>query len=422
MSFTKKVTSLSLVAMLLLAPVMSAQAQQSDQASTALHEGRRLLKRGQADKALIELKNALNLYTAAKNNSGMAAAHNELGDLYMRQGQYQVALDHYQKAFDGFFAGDPKKQAVTSGVASAAAPAAVTTAASAAATVGDDGYNANLMLAKMGEVNVRLGKTADAKAAYDRMVVQKPEGAAQKAGRRFGGLSAITGAISTGKVEVSAPTSALTVALEAKKELDEYRVSIVYSSYELGMGRLAYADGDLEGASKHFDNALDATSSSLAGIAKLGQVRRFRAAARTSLGDVALRQGKFKDATKFYNDAKKGAQDDKRLDLMWPAQRGLGRTLWLQAAQEKDPKKSMSLRESAVSNYRESLATIETLRQGSLRADESRSTFLATIKDVFDEAASANAALALMSNPTAGAPLSGKALEYASTRSWVCHQ
>ncbi len=414
MSFTKKVVSLSLIAVLFLAPVVSAYAQQTDQAGTALHEGRRLLKRGQADKALIQLKNALNLYTAAKNNSGIAAAHNELGDLYLRQGQYQVALDHYQKAFDGFIAGDPKRDAVASGVASAAAPAAVTTAASAAAAVGDDRYNANLMLAKMGEVNFRLGKTADSKAAYGRMVVKKPEGAAAKAGRRFGGLSAITGAISTGRVDVAAPTSALTIGLEAKKELDEYRVSIVYSSYELGMGRLAYADGDLEAAGKHFNNALEASGSTIAGIAKLGQVRRYRAAARTSLGDVALRQGKFKDATKFYNDAKKGAQDDKRLDLMWPAQRGLGRSLWLQAAQEKDPKKGLALREQAVANYRESLGTIETLRQGSLRADESRTTFLASIKDVFDEAAAANAALALLTNSTAGAPLSGKALDYAA--------
>jgi CHAT domain-containing protein len=414
MSFTKKVVSLSLMAVLFLAPVVSAYAQQTDQAGTALHEGRRLLKRGQADKALIQLKNALNLYTAAKNNSGIAAAHNELGDLYLRQGQYQVALDHYQKAFDGFIAGDPKRDAVASGVASAAVPAAVTTAASAAATVGDDRYNANLMLAKMGEVNFRLGNTADSKAAYGRMVVKKPEGAAAKAGRRFGGLSAITGAISTGRVDVGAPTSALTVALEAKKELDEYRVSIVYSSYELGMGRLAYADGDLEAAGKHFNNALEASGGTIAGIAKLGQVRRYRAAARTSLGDVALRGGKFKDATKFYNDAKKGAQDDKRLDLMWPAQRGLGRSLWLQAAQEKDPKKGLALREQAVANYRESLATIETLRQGSLRADESRTTFLASIKDVFDEAAAANASLALLTNPTAGAPLSGKSLDYAA--------
>src|ERR1044071_653693 len=407
MSFTKRVIGIGL-AIILMAPV--ALPQQTDSASTALHEGRRLLKRGQADKALVKLRNALNLYTAAKNNSGMAAAHNELGDLYMRQGQYQIALDHYQKALDGFMVSDPQKQ-VNTAAASAVAPVA---GVAASAAIGDDKYNANLMLAKIGDVNFRLGKTADAKAAYDRMVVKKPEGAASKVGRRFGGLSAITGAISTGRVDVAAPTSALTVALEAKKELEEYRTSIVYSSYQLGMGRLAYADNDLESARKYFSDALEAAGSSIAGIAKLGQVRRFRAAARTSLGDIALRLGKFKDASKFYNEAKKGAQDDKRLDLMWPAQRGLGRSLWLQAAQEKDPKKSMSMREQAVSNYKESLGTIETLREGSLRADESRSTFLASIKDVFDEAAAANAALALLTGASATDPLSGKALEYAS--------
>lgn len=374
----------------------SSYVQQTDQAGTALREGRRLLKRGHADQALIQLRTALNLYTAAKNNSGIAAAHNELGDLYLRQGQYQVALDNYQKALDGFLAFDAKKEVVN-----------------AAVGLGDDKYNANLMLAKIGDVNFRLGRPAESRAAYGRMVVKKPEGAASKAGRRFGGFGAIAGVVSTGNVSVAAPTSALTIALEAKKELDEYRVSIVYSSYQLGMGRLAYAENDLEAARKHFDAALQAAGSSLAGIAKLGQVRRFRAASRTSLGDVALRQGKFKDASKFYNEAKKGARDDKRLDLMWPAQRGLGRSLWLQAAQEKDLKKALSLRESALTNYRESLTTIETLRQGSLRADESRTTFLATTKDVFDEAAGAYASMALLANPADGAPLSGKALEYA---------
>ncbi len=407
----REVIGVLLAVFLLIAPV--SYAQQTDSGGAALREGRRLLKRGQADKALIQLRNALNLYTAAKNNSGMAAAHNELGDLYLRQGQYQVALDNYQKALDGFFAGDANKQQSvnTTAVASAVAPVAGA-AAGVAATIADDKYNANLMLAKIGDVNFRLEKIAESKAAYSRMVIKKPEGVASKAGRRFGGLSAITGAISTGRVDVSAPTSALTVALEAKKELEEYRTSIVYSSYQLGMGRLAYADNDLETARKHFSDALEAAGNSIAGVAKLGQVRRFRAAARTSLGDIALRLGKFKDAVKFYNDAKKGAQDDKRLDLMWPAQRGLGRSLWVQAAQEKDPKKALTLREQAVANYRESLTTIETLRQGSLRADESRTTFLATIKDVFDEAAGAYAAMALTS-ATAGAPLSGKALEYA---------
>src|SRR6266496_1020212 len=75
---------------------------QTDQAGTALKEGRRLLKRGKTDQALGQLQTALSLYTAAKNNSGIAASHNELGDLYLRQGQYQVALDHYQKAYEAF--------------------------------------------------------------------------------------------------------------------------------------------------------------------------------------------------------------------------------------------------------------------------------------------------------------------------------
>jgi CHAT domain-containing protein/predicted negative regulator of RcsB-dependent stress response len=400
MSYTKFIALFLGVAMLAAPLTLPARAntpavQQADQAGAALREGRKLLKRGHADQALVQLRNALNLYTTAKNNSGIAKAHNELGDLYLRQGQYQVALDNYQKALDGFLAPDPKKDA-----------------ANAMVGLGDDKYNANLMLAKIGDVNFRLGKNSESRAAYDRMVVKKPEGAASKVGRRFGGLSAIAGGISTGHVSVAAPTSAVTLALEAKKEFDEYHNSIVYSSYQLGLGRLAYANNDLEGAKKNFELALEAAGSSLAGIAKLGQVRRFRAAARTSLGDIALKQGKLKDASKFYGDAKKGAQDDKRLDLMWPAQRGLGRSLWLQAAQEKDPKKAMGLREQAVSNYRESLATIETLRQGSLRADESRTTFLSTIKDVFDEAASAYAAMALVDNST-GAPLSGKGLEYA---------
>ena len=99
MSF-KKIIVVCLAIVLTTPIAMPARAQQSDNAGAALREGRRLLKRGQADKALIQLRNALDLYTAAKNNSGMAAAHNELGDLYMRQGQYQVALDHYQKALN----------------------------------------------------------------------------------------------------------------------------------------------------------------------------------------------------------------------------------------------------------------------------------------------------------------------------------
>ncbi len=401
--------------------VHAVQAAQTDSASAALREGRRLLKRGKADQALVQLNTALRLYSAAKNGSRIAAVENELGDLYMRQGQYTVALEHYKKALDGFM-GESKKQDSTT-AAAGVADSRLATASSAVASIADDKFNANLMLAKIGMVNFRLGRMSEASAAFAQMQVKKPEGAATKISRRFGGLGGIMGGLSSGDVAVQVPTSLAVGAWEFKKEFDEYRNGIVYSNYELGTGRIAYFNNDLESAKKHFQNALDGTNAGLASLGKIGQTRRVRAAARTSLGDVALRQGKLKDANKFYADAVKGATEDKRLDLIWPAQRGLGQSLWLQGAQEKDPKKGNSLREQALGNYREALKTIETLRAGSLRADESRTTFLSTFKDVFDEAGNAFAEMAMLTGPgDPAAGLSGKALDYAAEAFRVSEQ
>ncbi|HZE69738.1 MAG TPA: CHAT domain-containing tetratricopeptide repeat protein [Pyrinomonadaceae bacterium] len=381
--------------------------QQPDQAGVAFEQGKRLLRRGHADQALVQLQNALNLYTAAKNDRGVAKANNEIGDLYLRQGQFQVALDHYKKALDGFVGEDKKNQQAT-------AAASMVDSRLANANIADDKFNANLMLAKIGDVNFRLKRIPEALAAYGQMEVKKPEAPAAKGLRRFGGIGAIIGGASSGNAGVGTSTSLATVAIEAKKELDDYRNSIVYASYQVGMGRISYANNDLDGAKKYFQAARDASKVTIAGIANLGQTRRFRAAARTSLGDVALRQGKLKEAKDSYDEAIKGAKDDKRLDLTWPAQRGLGRTMWLQAAQEKDPNKATSMRESAIASYRDAIKTIETLREGSLRADEARTTFLASTKDVFDEGAAGLSEMALLAGTTPGAPLSGKALEYAA--------
>lgn len=397
-------------------PEPSTEPQQSDQANAALRQGRSLLKQGKADQAIGHLQTALKLFTESKNTRGVAAAEDQLGDLYLRQGQYKVALGHYQKALEAFRGGEigDATTGAAAGAANMAGATAGAMAETAATATADNGFNANLMLAKIGDTNYRLGDFAQASTAYAQMNVQKPEGAAAKATRRFGGLGGIMGSISTGQVSVAAPTSAAISLLEVTKELQEYRVAVVYMTYQVGMGRIEFANNNLDAARKHFQNALDAGKGGLPGIGNLGQTRRFRAAARTSLADVVLRQGNYKDAGKLYSEAAKGAREDKRLDLIWPAQRGAGRSNWLLAAQERDPKKALSLRESALASYREAIATIETLRSGSLRADESRTTFLATTKDVFDEAASALAEMSLLNAPAAGAPLSGKALEYAS--------
>jgi len=393
---------------------------QQNDPGAALGRGRTMLRQGHADQALGNLQTALNLYTQANNSRGIAATEDALGDLYMIQGQYPVALDHFQKAYQAFVLARGQDDK-TAGAANSVASRAGSTASAAtetATSTADNGFNANLMLAKIGDTNYRLGRIQEASMAYLTMTVKKPESAASKATRRLGGLGGMLGSITTGKVSIATPASSAIGLLEAKKELDEYRVAIVYMTFELGAGRIAFANNEMETARKHFQNALDAGDGGLPGVANLGQTRRFRTAARTSLGDVALREGRYKDAAKTFSDAASGAKKDSRLDLMWPAQRGLGRSLWMQAAQ--DPK-AAKMRDDALDAYREALKTIETIRAGSLRADESRSTFLATTKDVYDEAASAFAEMALLtdrgSSPTVregSAPLSGKALDYAA--------
>ncbi|MGH9871382.1 MAG: CHAT domain-containing tetratricopeptide repeat protein [Pyrinomonadaceae bacterium] len=403
--------------------------QQPDQAATALQEGRRLLKRGKADQALGQLQTALNLYTAAKNRKGIAAAQNELGDLYLRQGQNKTALDHYRQAYEALTGalGQEQKNAAAAGsaarmVPSAQAGQAVDTAASAS----DTGFNSQLLLAKIGDTNYQLGDLSAASSSYGQMSPRKPESVAKKAGGMFGKLapSVILGN-ATDSAAIGSAAGAVGGALVAKNELEQYRTSIIYMTYELGMGRIAFAQNDLETARKHFQNAEDAGKGALPMIASLGQTRRFRTAARTNLADVALRQLDYKNSFKLYEQAAKGARDDKRLDLMWPAQLGMGRSQWAQAAQEKDAKKSAKLRESALVNYQDAITTVEALRAGSLRADESRTVFLSTTKDVFDDGANAFAEMALLSAPAAGnsaEALSGKALEYAAAAFRITEQ
>src|SRR5262245_23978301 len=89
--------------------------QTSADPASELSTGRSLLKQGHADQALNHLQTALTVYTQANNQRGIAAARDALGDLYLVQGQYKVALEHFEKAYDAFTAAaskDRKNEAV----------------------------------------------------------------------------------------------------------------------------------------------------------------------------------------------------------------------------------------------------------------------------------------------------------------------
>src|SRR5258708_11069368 len=145
--------------------------------NSTLSRGRALLKQGHADQALGYLESALNLFTQSNNSRGIAAAQDALGDLYLIQGQYKVALDHYQKSYEAF-AGASSKDQTDQAVANSVASRAGSTAAAATETAGSaaaNGFNANLMLAKIGDTNYRLGRLSEAGTAYAMLNVKKPE-------------------------------------------------------------------------------------------------------------------------------------------------------------------------------------------------------------------------------------------------------
>jgi CHAT domain-containing protein/tetratricopeptide (TPR) repeat protein len=426
MKLRTRLVSLSLASLVALAPAPAAvtaqvpSPQQNVQATDALRRGRDLLKRGRSDEALPLLEAALKLYAASGSTRGQAAAHDALGDLYARQGQSARALPHYREAYEKFAAAGQK----TGANAAAVDTLTRTNTGSQVAKFSDAGFNANLMLAKTGETQYRVGDVAASGATYARMNVRKPEGGAVSKLKRFGGFGGFGGIGLGGGTKVDIASTAAGVAGSAysiQQNFEFYRESILYATYSLGLGRVAYHGGDLEAARKNFQDALDVLGSNLPGIGKVGQIRRFRVAARTALGDVALRGNNPKDALKLYTDAAKGAKDDRRPDLAWPALRGQGRARLALAAQERPGQKRVKLQEESAASYREALQIIETLRQGSVRADESRTTFLATTKDVFDEASSALAELAL-STAAAGGALEGQSLAYAAEAFRVVEQ
>jgi CHAT domain-containing protein len=368
----------------------------------ALRQGRKLLKQGKADQALPLLQSALKSFTDANAVRGQAATNDALGDLYSRQGQHRTALAHYLKAHEQFQQAS-SKAAIVKRVTG----------------VGDEEFNANLMLAKIGEAHYRAGNISESGTAYSRMQVKKPDtsalGTVKKTGGLLGSIGGLGRSIARGDgASISTGVGVVGTISAVQQQFEVYRQSILYATYELGLGRVDYFNDNLESAKKHFTNTVEATAGNIPVIGKIGQMRRFRVAANTSLGDVALKQGDTKAALKFFTDAAKGAQADKRLDLQWPAQRGIGKANLLIAAQQTDAGKRAKPLQEAFAAYRAALQTIETIRQGSLRADEARTTFLATTRDVFDEASGAFAAAALSSATNKSAPLEGQSLAYAA--------
>lgn len=496
--------------------VFAAPIETSAEARATLAQGKAFLQQNRADQALALIENALSLFDRAGDKSGAGAAHDAIGDIYLRYGQHATALEHYQSALEAF------------------------------RSLGE-GYNLNLTLEKIGEARYLAGDVAGANAAFAQVNAQlesttsttpsanpssatgSVSGREQSGSQKFAAALAMLRGVScfvpksaannnpadppneghapqypggSGRMDLrvfdqngnpvknvqarllsrnpaglpknfscesnkttnewgralmdplhigrltltlkangyqpmevpvtpeqlqqplritmqarnGAQASANTNAANALNIpgacFDLYRFFILYARRERGAGRANFAANQLDAAKSNYQNLLDAANSNSA-IGKLGEARLSRAVARTSLADIALRQGRFADALKLYTEASEGARADERPELAWAAQRGIGKSRWALAAQESDEVNKSKFKEAALTAYGDAIKTIELLFAGSLRGDDSRAAFLQTTKDVFDEASSmlAETALALSS---ASSPLDGKAYMYAA--------
>lgn len=100
-----------------------------------LVKGKELLRRNRADQALASVSTALKSLKQAGDAQGEAAAHDALGDIFVQNGQYRVALQEYQAAQELFRAAK-------------------------------DDINADLAQAKIGDLYSLMDKGAEAAVAY----------------------------------------------------------------------------------------------------------------------------------------------------------------------------------------------------------------------------------------------------------------
>ena len=78
----------------------SAEVAQAGGAVEEREQGRALLHRGKAGEALVHLERALKSFQQAGDKSGEASTRDLMGELYERQGRYDVALQNYDAAYD----------------------------------------------------------------------------------------------------------------------------------------------------------------------------------------------------------------------------------------------------------------------------------------------------------------------------------
>lgn len=323
-----------------------------------LDQGRNLLAQFNFYAALAPLSEALKSYKSGGDMNGIGVTSDALGDLYLQEGQYEVALGYFQSARQAFVA---NKEMV----------------------------NASLMISKIGETHLLLDNIAEAKAVF----------------AQFGSQAA-----------PPFPTDVVrhkTFFAYSRNKLGEGR-----ADYLLGQHQAAETDFQelLAAASSPTARGQEATRLRVAAATNLGDVlfRKGDLAAARDRYNEAIQLARGDRRTDLEWAAKAGLGK-----TLWAlsqraptTQRRTHTDLRAAHASRQTQESAAKLKADAQNAYREALESIETVLEGSIRGHEARTTFLSTTSQVFEQAAALNAEMALAAQGNDPTAATGSSLRF----------
>ena len=332
---------------------------------TKLDEGRALLNYFKFYAALDPLNEALKSYNTAGDHNGVGVTSDALGDLYLEEGQYEVALRYFEAARQAFL-------------------------------TDNETLNANLMLSKIGETYLLLDNNTQAKSVFSQVGSQPSNPSALTDSERHkaffafarsklgeGRADSVLGQLSTAEADFKDLLAAASLAQNAGyQEAARFRVAAATN-----LGDLLFRKGDLANARLRYDEAIQ--------LARRDRRNDLEWAAKSGLARTLWSMSRRAQTTRRLNK-----------DLR-PEQRAAH-------ASVQRPENISQLQTDARNAYRDALAGIETIGQAGLRNQQARKTFLATTSQVFNEAAAVNAEMALAGQATIQVSSTGISSQFAA--------
>jgi len=329
-----------------------------------LEQGRNLLAHFEFYAALAPLSEALKSYKSGGDMNGIGVTSDALGDLYLQEGQYEVALGYFQSARQAFVANKEM-------------------------------LNASLMISKIGETYLLLDNIAEAKAVFVQfgsqayppfptdVVRHKTFFAYSRNKLGEGRADYLLGQHKAAEADFQELLAAASLPTARDQEATRFHVAAVTN-----LGDVLFRKGDLAAARIRYNEAIQ--------LARRDRRIDLEWAAKAGLGKTLWALSQRARTTRLQTHTDPTDPTDRRAAH----------------ASVQTQESAVKLQADAQNAYRDALEDVETVVEGSIRGHEARTTFLSTTRQVFEEGAALNAEIALAAKRNDPAASTGSSLRF----------